>query len=184
MNYRLSICICSLESRQTSLQLLLDSLDQQNNGTLVQILTDVDDGSISIGQKRNQLVDKATGDYIAFIDDDDAVADDYIIKIIGATETRPDCCGIEGIITTDGGNPRKFIHSIKFDKWSFEDNIYHRYPNHLNPIKSDIIRSIRFPEINHGEDRDFSDKIRQLLKTEVYIDNPIYYYRYIRKPRH
>ena len=46
----------------------------------------------------------------------------------------------------------------------------------MNPIKKDLAEKVKFVDKNHGEDSDFSVKIRPLLKTEVYIDKIIYFY--------
>jgi glycosyltransferase involved in cell wall biosynthesis len=51
------------------------------------VLEDVFD--LTIGNKRNVLVNLATGKFLAFIDDDDRIADDYcktIIDVINSSE--------------------------------------------------------------------------------------------------
>ena len=88
---------------------------------------------------------------------------------------------MEGIITTNGKDPKKFTHSLRHSKWFEKDGVYYRNPNHLNPVKSEIAKKIKFPEVNHGEDRTYSQKILPFLKTEVYIDGPIYFYEYVSK---
>ena len=173
----LSILICSIVERSSSLDRLLICLKPQLSDN-VECLTEIDNKEKPIGAKRNNLIMRACGEYISFIDDDDLVSEDYIAKILNAIQSKPDCVGIEGIITFDGEHPRKFIHSIKCDSWHEKDNVYYRYPNHLNPIKRSIAREIAFPLINFGEDKQYSDAIRPLLKTEVFIDGPIYHYLY------
>lgn len=175
---KLSILICSLHTRAHFLARLLAKLGPQTSKD-VEIITDVDGGEKTIGKKRNDLLDKAVGDYVAFIDDDDLISDDYISKIINAITNNPDCCGIEGIMTVNGHHPKKFIHSIKYDKWFEQSNIYYRSPNHLSPVKRSIATTIRFPEINFGEDKEYSKGIQPLIKTESYINGPIYFYEYI-----
>ncbi len=175
---KLSILICSIEERKDLLQRLLNILEKQRVDG-VEILLNVDNKEKTIGKKRNELLALATGDYIAFIDDDDTVSNDYVIKVLNASKSNPDCIGIEGIITTNGLNPKKFIHSQQYSSWFTKNNIYYRCPNHLNPIKRDIAIAVGFPEINHGEDKSYSDGVYKLIKTEVYINNPIYFYQFV-----
>lgn len=184
---KLSILICSIKGRERLLRNLVNVLGNQATDD-IEILVEVDNKEISIGAKRNILLRKARGDYVVFIDDDDLVSDDYTSKILKAIETSPDCCAIEGEIDhmkriREGRRfhrhrcTQKFIHSIQYEKWFERDGIYYRCPNHLNPIKRKLVGQIMFPEMNQGEDKDFSLRILSLLKTEVFIKGIIYYYR-------
>lgn len=175
---KLSILICSLKSREIFYNRLIGILEKQKNNN-VEIISSIDNGVKSIGAKRNELLNKASGDYVAFIDDDDTVHNDYIKLILEAIKNNPDCVGIEGIMTTNGRNPEKFIHSLKYDSWFKKNGIYYRNPNHLNPVKREIALSVMFPEINHGEDKDYSERLFEHLKTEEYINIPIYNYLFV-----
>lgn len=178
-----SILICSLQSRASFLERLFNNLSSQLNEN-VEVLTSLDNGEKSIGQKRNELLDKAQGKYIAFIDDDDLVSDNYISLILDAVKDNCDVVGMHLIMTIDGRDPQKTYHSLKYNRWFDEPDPengrrkYYRNPNHLNPVKKEYALQVRFPEINNGEDRVYSQKLLPFLKTEVYIEQPIYYYLY------
>jgi glycosyltransferase involved in cell wall biosynthesis len=149
-----------------------------------EILWESDNGERTTGEKRNSLLSKATGEYVAFFDDDDWPSPIYVSSILSAIKTRPDCCSLLGEITTDGANPELFEHSIKYPEWRTNtDSVirYERNPNHLNPIKASIAKQIKFQHINYGEDRVWSEELCKsgLLKTESKIENVIYYYRYV-----
>ena len=179
---RLSILICSLHKRRALLVRLLNIIDPQfRHRTDVECLTNTDDGMKSVGTKRNELLQQAKGDYICFIDDDDTVSENYVELILKACESGPDCVGIEGIITFDGKNPKKFIHSIQYKEWYEKDGIYYRNPNHLSPVKRILALKAKFPSKYFGEDKDYSMNLLPHLKTEVYIPNPIYFYHYSEK---
>lgn len=175
---KFSILICSLEDRANQLRGLLDLLERQIVRGQSEILTAVDNRQKPTGEKRNGLIAQAKGDYIAFVDDDDLVADNYVAKILEAVKTDPDCVGINGIITFDGADPRKFIHSLRYNSWFEKDEIYYRCPNHLNPVKRSIALQVPFPNIVFGEDKAYSDGLQKLLHSEVYVEEPIYYYLY------
>lgn len=139
----------------------------------------------TVGMKRNRLLQRARGKYVCFFDADDWPSDTYIMRIVEAAHSHCDCASLRGVMTTNGKNPEVFEHSLKYSEWRTTTNEvkYERYPNHLNLIRADIARQFAFPEINHGEDHDWSKQIHEagVLKTEYYIPETIYYYRYVTK---
>ncbi len=177
MSKKLSILICSLAGREPFLDRLSACIQPQLTSD-VEVLINSDDRQATIGAKRNELLLRATGDYVAFVDDDDLVAPDYVARILEGLKQTPDCIGLEGTITFNGRKPRRFIHSIKYDQWFEKRNVYYRNPNHLNPIKREHALSVMFPEINHQEDFEFSRGLLPYLKSEVYLTGPIYFYEY------
>ena len=182
-----SILILSIDSRKEMLATLLSEFERQRKltGVNCEILVESDGGELSKGTKRNRLLDRATGEYLAFFDDDDWPSDRYIELISSALTKKPDCCSLLGSITIDGGRPELFEHSLRYKVWKTTTNRikYERCPNHLNMIKSSIAKRIRFPEINHGEDHKWSDELAKsgLLKREARISEVLYNYRYVSK---
>lgn len=144
-----------------------------------------DNRELTIGAKRNQLMDMAVGDYVAYIDDDDEIGTDYFAQVLEAIEKeRPDVIGLMGIMRWMKSRTRsvnyRFFHTIQNDSWWQSKRGYERPPNHLNPIRRDIASRFRFEDISHGEDRDWSLRIAdaKVLKTEVMVGVPIYYYNF------
>lgn len=177
MSKKFSILICTLESRKHLLERLMKVLEPQITDD-VEIIVKSDNGEMAIGKKRNMLLDEANGQYVAFVDDDDLVSTDYVRKVLAAIVGNPDCCGLQGIITFQGQSPRTFIHSLKYKEWFEKNQVYYRCPNHLNPVKRELALQVKFPESNHGEDRDYSTRLFPLLKNEYYISGVIYHYLY------
>jgi len=179
---QLSVLICTLEDRKLLFEILKAELNRQVDECEgeVQILPKCDAGQMSIGEKRNWLLDHAKGQYLCFVDDDDWVDIEYISKILKAIETEPDVVQMIGIMNTNGFSQKRFEHSIRHWKYFEQMNIFYRPPNHLNPIRSSIAKQFKFPKTNHGEDTDWALQIRNsgLLVTEESIDKPIYHYRY------
>lgn len=178
---KLSILIPSLTDRSGSLERLETLLNKQTTDE-VEILTLIDSGELNIGAKRNILLDRAEGQYVAFIDDDDLVSSDYIPTLLKAIEHEPDCVSLRGVMTWDGQNPEIFEHSIKYDKYLTTDNPikYERFPNHLNCIKASIAKQFKFPEKSFGEDTDWAVMLKDsgLLKKEIFVDKILYHYLY------
>jgi hypothetical protein len=138
-------------------------------------------GENLVGFKRNLLLEQSLGEYTCFIDDDDLVHEKYIQMVYEKLLENPDCVSLTGIITFDGKEPRKFIHSLKNTRWfNGRDGCYHRPPNHLNPIKRSIAIQFKFPLKNTQEDLDWCMQIcnSKLLKIEAEITEPYYFYRF------
>lgn len=185
--YKWNILICTIEERRKQFELLYNELSNQvfNAGFEkdIQISYIRDDKKYSIGHKRNHLLKSASknSEFICFIDDDDWVSPDYISKIYTNLNSDIDCIGMTGIITFNGVNPKRFIHSIKYTDYSEDTIAYYRPPNHLNPIKTEIATKFKFPVVNFGEDTNWAMQIAnaKVLKKETFIDEPIYYYKFI-----
>jgi hypothetical protein len=49
-------------------------------------------------------------------------------------------------------------------------------------MKVELARQVKFPETSFGEDADFAKRMAEsgLLKTEYFIDQPMYFYQYRR----
>ena len=175
-NYKLSILICHTKDRSVLLNNLLNNLNKQVLNKPVEFLID-DTDNITIGKKRNILLNKAIGIYTVFIDDDDNVASDYVERILNAIESNPDTVAFYGNYYINGKFIKRFYHSIENKEWSETPDTYLRCPNHLNPIKRELALKVLFPEISFGEDKDFSYRILPLLKTEAKLtSDPLYHY--------
>lgn len=157
--------------------------DIYRNGE-VEILYLTDNKENSIGYKRNMLLGLADGEYIEFIDSDDRIGEKHFEHAFVGISKGVDACGLTGIITEDGQNPKKFVHSMRYDSWYEKDGVYYRGINHLNVCRASIAKQMKFPETNHGEDRSYSDQLMAsgLIKTEYWDENEtIYLYDYISK---
>jgi glycosyltransferase involved in cell wall biosynthesis len=177
---KFSILICSLVERKDMLRNLVadlqDQIEENDYEDEVEILAQVDNKENTTGYKRNILLKRATGDYIAFFDDDDEPTPDYIKLIRNAIETNPDVVGIRGVLFFNGAYQGIFEHSIKHKQWINQDKTFVRPPNHLNPVKRELAVAAGFPDKVFGEDMDYSMKLLPLLKTEEMIPTPIYHY--------
>jgi glycosyltransferase involved in cell wall biosynthesis len=76
----LSLLIPTIEARHLMFAQLLDELQAQIRASRrpgdVEVIHCLDNGAESIATKRNRLVDRASGRFVAFIDDDDQVSTD------------------------------------------------------------------------------------------------------------
>src|ERR1044072_2368745 len=182
MTPKLSILIPTLPIREKLSSVLFLKLKEQKKTypEQVEILTN-DNHLISIGAKRQLMLQAARGEYICFIDDDDRVADNYIELVMAGIATNPDCCSLNGIITTDGKDPKPFKHSIDYDSMYERDGVYYRPPNHLNTVRASIAKQMTFPDWQRSEGSNYVFQLQAsgLLKFEYKIEPVLYFYDYV-----
>lgn len=209
----LSILVASITSREAYLDRLITSLAGQcgrvfyeeaevrRAGDMIEIsyeskleiIACIDEGyqhgGRSIGQKRNDLLHRATGEYVCFIDDDDMVSETYVPQIWGNLITaKPECIGFRVSRFSDSQYIGEAVHSIACKAWGHASRLSHpqnpnlvlylRTPNHLNPVRREIALLGEFPDQNWGEDQEYAKKIMPHLKIEVFIDDELYRYYY------
>lgn len=182
----LSILIPTLPVRAPFFERIIDQLKPQMQfvhdltGMEIEVRSN-DQTDISIGVKRNILLQNAQGGYVCFIDDDDRVSEDYVRLVVAGILQNPDCCSLTGVITTDGKNPKLFRHSIDYKEMYEADGIYYRPPNHLNTVRASIAKQMVFPDWQRSEDSNYCFQLRDsgLLKVEYKINPVLYYYDYV-----
>lgn len=134
---------------------------------------------ITIGEKRNDLYQKAKGKYAVQWDSDDWVHPQGIKLIIDALQNNPDvdCCTYEEFIDIDGKIQRS-NHSLKYADWADNQDGYDyvRTPFMKSVIKTEIAKSVPIPHIRFGEDHQWAQALKLHLKTEIHIDEQIYKY--------
>lgn len=175
----LNILIPTIVGREILYRDLRDKLELQITSD-VEIITLKDDKEVSIGTKRQMLLESSNSEYVVFIDDDDTVSEDYVTEVLKALESKPDCVGFE--IECYGTAGKTASASNKYDKWAENVNgfDYVRTPYHKIPIKREIALQIGFKDMRYAEDYDFSLRLKEsgLIKDEVYIPKVLYYYMY------
>ncbi len=181
----LSLLIPTLDARRELFVALSAALSEQVReggwDCEVEILSLSDSGEHSVGSKRNQLIARASGLFVAFIDDDDTVSADYVSRICTAIRENPDidCIGIRGEITFRGRRPREFVHSLRYRDYRSAGHTYFRPPYHLNPIRREIAARYRFPDVSYSEDIAWAMQMQRdgALRKEVFLDAVLYHYR-------
>lgn len=181
MNILWTIGILHLPKRKDCYDKLIAELTKQiklnNAEDRIEIITETDNGENTVGKKRNNVLDKALGEYICFIDDDDMITEIYVSKILNALQNKPDVVELVGYLPK---YDLPFIHNLNCGGHFRKDGTQFRTPNHLNTVKTSIARQVRYPEISHGEDQDYSHRLWNsgLMKTEELIGERMYIYQF------
>jgi glycosyltransferase involved in cell wall biosynthesis len=183
----LSILIATVVDRVEMFQRLKEHVEEQIKPfpSQVELISWSDNKEMSIGKKRQSLLEAATGEYVVFIDDDDWVSGTYVSDILEALKTKPDCVGFDILCTTDGED----IQMARASKqYYWKDNVdgfrYVRHTYHKTPVKKSICLKAGFEDLRYGEDYPYSMRLKKHLKTEVMIPKVMYYYRYNSKEEH
>ncbi len=179
MDYKLSILICTIPERSQKFTDINHKLFTQSYDKPVELMyNDLPRGTITIGEKRNSLLKASKGEYICFVDDDDDVSDNYVSEILKAIESKPDCIGFKIMCDMEGkkeiaASSSKYNWSENVDGFKYVRSIYHK-----TPVKRDIALKCMFPDKSFGEDHEYSMRLKPHLKSEVFIDDFLYYYNY------
>lgn len=185
MTIDLSILVCSVHTRyKTFLPVIQDQLYSQlaalpeADQDRVEVIILTDNKKMMLGHKRNTMVDIAQGKYIAFVDDDDRLAPDYLAQLLTATATDADSIVFKAEVSLNG-EPAKICDYSKDHRrdYNHKDG-YYRIPNHICCIKRSVSLKSSFPNVLYGEDAGYGKVLLPFLKTEHKINKILYYYDY------
>ena len=182
---KLSVLICTVPSRLDGfLPNIVTKLTKQASAVNkkrtpdVQILYLGDNKTISVGEKRNDLLRIARGEYVVFVDDDDEISEDYIAQILNGTQTGADVINFKVMCSVNGGEYKIVDYDARFKhNKDFADH-YERLPNHIMCIKRSLAMKAGFPNKSMGEDDDFAQKLRPLIRKQAFINKALYYYNF------
>jgi len=157
---------------------LSDKISDQIGNLPVEHLVFCDNKRRSIGAKRQALVDIALGDYIAFVDDDDDISDDYVSQLLAAIERKPD------VITF---RQRAIYNSLESEVHFGINNqdgpftpggITLRAPWHVCAWNREKVAGCLFGESNYGEDLIWCQQARRRIATGFNITEILHTYRH------
>jgi len=89
----ISILIPTLRPRQHLFEEVLREVNKQireNPEIRVEVLWESDNGELTLGQKRNVLMDRCSGKYHCFIDDDDVLAPYFLKTFVPMIQSKID----------------------------------------------------------------------------------------------
>ena len=179
--YDFSILIATLDQRRILFDKLTADLREKFAricpGMRLEILEQRDSGQISVGLKRRKLLQRARGKYTAFIDDDDAVTDEYFEDFLKCFTEKKDMMRIRGKM-----HDYTFTNSLetKLDSRMYVDGVFIRLPNHINPMLAEIARMVTFEDAVRAEDLKWTIDLSKtgLLKSESTSDPSRIHYLY------
>lgn len=174
----LSILIPSVHSRLDMTAALLGKLDHPQ----VEVLAFTDNKRRSVGAKRQGLLDLARGEYVAFVDDDDDISEDYLSELLPRLTSGADVVTFEQDATVNGETGRiVFDATCPIDEPWQAAKTARRRPWHVCAWRRALAVQGVFTEINYGEDRAWVDQVAPLARNHLHIPKVLHFYRHDEK---
>jgi len=173
----LSILTPAVPSRFSRLEKLCSEVERQIGSLPVEHLVLLDNKKRTVGAKRDALLRAARGQYVAFVDDDDAITPDYVESLVKAAGSNPDVitfkqhCSVNGQIGTVEfklGNPNEGFKPGGITK---------RNAWHVCAWRRALATMSHFTDKNYGEDWDFAAPLCAIPNLhEVHLDMTLHHY--------
>lgn len=177
---QLSILIPSIKERGLQLERLLDELYRQRNKVYqshpilgkVEIIFSVTpkfiDGGMTVGEKRQSLIELADSNYLCFVDDDEFIAPNYIEEMLRMCYEDKDICCFRSLMKCDtywAVIDMDINH--KFNADATPEYITLRRPFHVCAVRSEIAKQFKFPSINNAEDWAWMEQVLTKVETQA-----------------
>ena len=168
------------ERIDSHLKPLLEKIEKQIGDKKVEHVILLDNKKRSIGMKREALVEIAKGKYMAFVDDDDDISDDYVSSILEAIKTNPDVVTFKQKCLVNDNHPSIINFSLKnkVNQEYYLGGVIDRKPFHVCAWKSSIGKKYKFTDKNYSEDWFWAEQLVKEAKTEIHIDKVLHTYVY------
>lgn len=179
--YDMSFLIPTIAGREASL-VRLTTMIHEKMGRIAPHLryvidTQFDNREMSVGMKRQNLLQNARGKYCAFVDDDDEITDEYVQDLVETIRGAYPVMRLRGRI-----HPYTFTHSLANSLKSpmARGEVFLRPPNHLNPMMTDVAKMVHFKDAVRGEDLDWTIRMARtgFLTHEYSSDDMRIHYIY------
>lgn len=188
---QLSILIATTPERQEKFTILYNELMRQKTAFdtthdslgCLEIVVNAGarflDGGLSIGKKREALVNEASGEYLCFLDDDESIAPNYIESLMRLCYQDMDVCTFRAFVKMENFwalVDMRLMYNVN-DQLN-PDYTTRRPPWHMCPVKSKYAKIYGFPDVNAAEDFEWMKKVLKLCTTEAHTDKIIFQYNH------
>jgi len=189
--YLLSILIPTIPSREKRFDALYEYIWEQREKIeaehpsieKVEILYDNSesflDGGISIGEKRQGLIDNATGKYLCFLDDDESVPANYLESLVRLCLQGADVVTFRALAQLkDYWGIIDMRLSYKVNDQMTPDYTVRRPPWQMCPVLSKYAKLYKFEDKNNAEDFEWMEKVLRHCTTEAHTDKILFCYNH------
>jgi glycosyltransferase involved in cell wall biosynthesis len=186
----ISILIPSIPERAEYLRRLIIDLNKQKDyvnrvhPTLGDIEIVIDDsvsfllGGKTVGQKRNDLVQRAKGDYLCFLDDDDEVPPNYVEELLRGASWNFDIVTFKSLFKCDTYWATISMSLSNTNDEATPNGIVKRNAWHICPMRSSIAKKHTFSDKNNAEDWDWMARVLKEIHTEKHLDMFLHQYNH------
>ena len=178
-----SILILGVPDRINDLSNLINKLEKQiNDNNLkeqVEILALIDNKNRTVGNKRQSLLDISEGKFVAYIDDDDSVSDNYILEITNAITSNPhvDVVSFNQMTHINNDVPTIVYFGLQYQNTEYYPGVpVYRKPFHMCAWNASLAKRVKFKDISLTEDWVWIEELCKQAKTETHIDQVLHHY--------
>jgi len=179
---KLSILTPTIPTRANQLDALQSEIERQISeaGLIGQVehLCLCDNCARSIGAKRQALADIARGDYLAFVDDDDWIAEDYVSSLLAAAAMMADVITFQQRAIYNGQESIVSFGLNHHDSPFMPGGTTIRAPWHVCAWRREKVAGCLFGESNYGEDLIWCQQARRRIATGYHIPRILHTYRH------
>jgi hypothetical protein len=138
------------------------------------------DGGPSIGEKCNNLVQRATGKYLCRLDSDDWIAPNYLETIVRLCQFNSDIVTFNSLVKTEGywtvvSMRHNYIYG---NEEATPGKTVNREPWPCCPIRSELAKQFKFENINYGEDWNWMKQVLNVCQSSEYTTYILHEYRH------
>jgi hypothetical protein len=137
------------------------------------------DGGLSIGKKREALVQRASGKYLCFLDDDERISPNYLETILRLCQYGADVVTFRNFSRLE--NFWMLVDmSLKYhtNDQASPDFMIRRRAWHICPVRSIFAKLYSFPDTNYSEDWEWFEKVLKHCTTEAKTDAILHEYHH------
>jgi len=135
-------------------------------------------GARTVGEKRDALISLARGRYVAFLDDDDRISDDYCASILSVIADYPDVVTFRQSVEWNGISG-EVVFGLGYANEPFTTGgETKRSPWHVCAFRSEIAKAHHFPSSNYGEDWEWARHVGADCKTSAHVPRVLHFYRH------
>lgn len=177
----LSILVGTTTRRTNQCANLVDYLSQQvqlwGRGD-VEVLWLGDNLRCTAGMKRERLLRIARGKYLAYCDDDDTVAYNYVVRLADACATDVDVITFRQLAQIDDQSAHVTFRTghPQIEPWTGKDIT--RPPYHVCCWRTALAQTASFADCNYGEDVFWLQQLWPKVRTSHHIDEVLHTYRW------
>lgn len=174
MQPTLSILTPTIPGRENQVTALQEKIASQGGSVEHLILSD--NRTRTIGAKRQALLDIARGEYVAFVDDDDYISDDYVAEMMRAAAGKPDVITFQQSAIYNGQKSTVVFRLGQGDHSFVPGGVTKRDAWHVCAWRRSRVAGCLFGESNYGEDLVWCQQARRRAETTIHIDKVLHHY--------
>lgn len=136
-------------------------------------------GGPSVGKKREALVNRASGEYLCFLDSDEEISPDYLETLVRLCYQGYDVCTFKAMVKLSTFWAIVDMRlAFKSNEQISPDFTVRRLPWHICPVRTRFAKQFTFSDKNNAEDFEWMEKVLTKCQTEAHSDRIIFCYNH------